>query len=159
MSAGDRAVIDPSRRLPGGWTLPSTADGSAVRLRPPGRRAPLLVLAHAPGCPACDDFVRGLAAGVDSLREWDGYPLVVRPGTGARASREPGAVAEVEDAGERLAEALSVRAPAVVIADQWGEVYLRHEAGAEHAFPAVSELAEWLRFLAIQCPECQGEAS
>jgi hypothetical protein len=44
----------------------------------------------------------------------------------------------------------------VVIVDEWGEVYFVAEAGEEHAFPSAAEIADWVRFLAIQCPECEG---
>jgi hypothetical protein len=44
----------------------------------------------------------------------------------------------------------------VVIADEWGEVYFGADAGAGHEFPTPVEIAEWVRFLAIQCPECEG---
>ena len=32
------------------------------------------------------------------------------------------------------------------------------DLAAEHRSIAPEELIEWLRYLAIQCPECQGEA-
>jgi len=48
-------------------------------------------------------------------------------------------------------------APSVTIADRWGEV--QHVAAAERdgELPPPAELVEWLRFVQIQCPECQGE--
>jgi hypothetical protein len=47
---------------------------------------------------------------------------------------------------------------AVVIADQWGEVRMAEAAGPSHRFEAGDEIVQWLRFIAIECPECQGEA-
>src|SRR5690606_28775006 len=32
------------------------------------------------------------------------------------------------------------------------------EAGDDHRFLPPEELVEWARYLAVQCPECQGEA-
>jgi hypothetical protein len=45
---------------------------------------------------------------------------------------------------------------ALVIADEWGEVYSVADAGTGHRFPTPPEIIEWVRFLAIQCPECEG---
>lgn len=47
--------------------------------------------------------------------------------------------------------------PGIVIADRWGEIY--HAAGASSPgqLPSPSELVEWLRYVQMQCPECQGE--
>ena len=154
MSAGHRAVIEPSKRLPE-LSLPSLPDGRMVPLRLPGRRAPLLVLVHPGGCEACAAFVAGVAAASESLRDWDGYALVIRPDEGGAAGA---GVTTLADREGRAAAALAVAPPAVVVADQWGEIHLRHEAGNAHDFPSIAELVEWLRFLAIQCPECQGES-
>lgn len=47
--------------------------------------------------------------------------------------------------------------PGVVIADRWGEIF--HAAGASSSgqLPRSSDLVEWLRYVQMQCPECQGE--
>jgi len=47
--------------------------------------------------------------------------------------------------------------PGVVVADRWGEVYYVQAADRASELPAPDELLEWLRFVQIQCPECQGE--
>ena len=46
----------------------------------------------------------------------------------------------------------------VVVADRWGEIYLVARAGSVAELPPVAELLEWLRYVQMQCPECQGEA-
>jgi hypothetical protein len=46
-------------------------------------------------------------------------------------------------------------APAVVVADRWGEIlYLDTGAGQASRFPDVDELLSWVHFAQIQCPEC-----
>lgn len=48
--------------------------------------------------------------------------------------------------------------PSVVIADRWGEVH--HVATSDEALaglPPPDALIEWLRFVQIRCPECEGE--
>ena len=47
--------------------------------------------------------------------------------------------------------------PGVVVADQWGEVHYVAAADSAAALPSAGELAEWLHYVRIQCPECQGE--
>ena len=126
-----------------------------VRVRPPGRRGPLLVLVHGGDCAACAAFVARLEHAEESLRDWDGYPIVVREGPRSGGSD---ALPSLLDAERRLAAALAVSAPSVIVADQWGEIHQRYEAGEEHRFPSIPELVEWMRFLAIQCPECQAES-
>jgi hypothetical protein len=44
----------------------------------------------------------------------------------------------------------------VIITDEWGEVYFVSDAGAGHDFPTPRDIGDWIRFLAIQCPECEG---
>ena len=44
----------------------------------------------------------------------------------------------------------------VVILDEWGEVFFVADAEAGHDLPTSAEIADWIRFLAIQCPECEG---
>jgi hypothetical protein len=104
-------------------------------------------------------MVRELEAEAESLREWDARVLVVLATPPEAAARFPaGKFTVLSDAEGRLAAALSIRPPALVLADQWGEVHARQEAGEEHAFLTLDEIVSWLRYLAIQCPECQGEA-
>jgi hypothetical protein len=51
-----------------------------------------------------------------------------------------------------------IDAPAVVIADRWGEVYLAAHGASASELPAADEIVECLRAVAHECPECQGEA-
>lgn len=49
-------------------------------------------------------------------------------------------------------------APCVVIGDRWGEV--QHLTSADSfltAPPAPAELLEWLHYVQMRCPECEGE--
>ncbi len=51
-----------------------------------------------------------------------------------------------------------VTPPAVVIADQWGEVI--HSAAGNNVadLPAVDELIDWTGYVVRRCPECEGES-
>lgn len=135
--------------------LPSVPGGEPVALR--GGRGPrVLVVVHSTGCAACEEYVRGLAASTDALAEWGGRLMVVVPGPVEQA-------AELQEMASAACQVLadpegrlSAGGAAVVIADEWGEIYFAADAGAEHGFPTLEEIAEWVRFIAIQCPECEG---
>jgi peroxiredoxin len=51
-----------------------------------------------------------------------------------------------------------VSAPAVVVADRWGEIVFAVEKSSFSDLPAPQELMEWLNYVRNQCPECEGEA-
>ena len=51
-----------------------------------------------------------------------------------------------------------IDAPAVLIADRWGEIYLVAHAATVSELPDAAEIFECLRYVAHECPECQGEA-
>lgn len=152
-------LINPQRRLPD-LALPQVPGGEPCRLRPPGRRSPVLVLVDGAGCAACSEFVARLEAEIRSIEEWDGRPLVIAPQDLARAGdlRTRTSLPVLADPDRRLGTALSVGPPAVLVADQWGQVHEIHEAGEDHRFPEPDAVVACLRYLAIQCPECQGEA-
>lgn len=149
-------LTNPGRRLPDLRLRP--ADGGAeVGIRAPGRKAPVLALLHGAGCESCREYVRSLEQVRSCLEDWDGRILLVVPE--ASGSPQPRSSFPVlVDEAHRLAHALSVQPPATVVADQWGEIHWAGEAGREHRFPPPEELVEWVRYLAVQCPECQGEA-
>lgn len=49
-------------------------------------------------------------------------------------------------------------APAVIIADRWGEIYFAESALDVASLPRADDLVEEMRFIAHACPECEGEA-
>lgn len=53
----------------------------------------------------------------------------------------------------KVASGVAVR---IAVADEWGEVYFGEEGGGDHALVTPEELLEWVRFVTIQCPECEG---
>ncbi len=50
-----------------------------------------------------------------------------------------------------------VPVPSVVIADRWGEVRDVQHPADERGLPAPDAIVEWLRFVQVECPECEGE--
>ncbi len=50
-----------------------------------------------------------------------------------------------------------IPAPAVVIANRWGEVYYVKSANSAAELPGPNELMEWVQYVRNECPECQGK--
>jgi hypothetical protein len=49
-------------------------------------------------------------------------------------------------------------APGILIADRWGEVVQVEAHDDVAGFPPPRELLEWLDYVRIRCPECEGES-
>ena len=47
--------------------------------------------------------------------------------------------------------------PGCAVADRWGEMQWITSADCVTQLPTAREIAAWLRFVEIQCPECEGE--
>jgi peroxiredoxin len=160
----ERPSLARGERLPD-LRLASAPAGSPVALVPPGgRQVPIVVVVHGAACEACRAYLRRLAAAdVDAeMRAWDGRLVAVVPGGVADAARVADAVHPpfpvLADPDGALRRRMRLDGAAVLVADPWGEVRLRHEAGTEHGLPEPAELVDWARFVAIQCPECEGES-
>lgn len=144
-------------------TLPRGSDGVPTRLRTTGRENTVLILLHSAACRGCIDYLRSLVAAREGLQDWDGRVVAVVPAGVSEAGRVREAVEPsflvLADPDGRCREACGVGGGSIIIADQWGEVFHVYAGEPDsHDFPAPDEVVEWLRFLAIQCPECQGEA-
>ena len=73
--------------------------------------------------------------------------------------------ARIQESGDRDLECVITRdqvpgisAPAVVVADRWGEVVFAEEKSDVADLPAPEDLMEWVNYMMNQCPECEGEA-
>ena len=134
--------------------LPDRASGAPVPLRLPRHGTVLVLLGASPG-PRDVAFVGALAAHGEALRAWDGRVLLVVADArdadvvGPAELRPPLAV--IVDADRSVEAAADVRAPALVVTDQYGEAYDRESIGADGAWPTVESVEQWLRFLAIRC--------
>lgn len=133
-------------------TAPS---GNPARLR--GGRGPRIVLrAHSSGCAQCRDYVGGLIADGAAVHDWAARISVVVPDAMPEAAAMHTALdGRVQVFADPQGE-LALGEPLLVIADEWGEVYFAKSFDADHALPDPAEVAEWARFIVIQCPECEG---
>jgi peroxiredoxin len=150
-----------ARRLPD-VKLASAPGGSPTPLRSPGRVSPVLVLVDGADCDACHAWLHRLAAASADIAEWDGRVIIVVPAPPDQAIRIADDATKsftiLADLDRTLAACLGISAPALVIADQYGEIHHAAPAGDAHYLPDPADVVDWLRYLAIQCPECQGEA-
>jgi hypothetical protein len=142
----------PTRpRLPD-LALPAMAGGDPVPLRAHRRAAVLVLLAGALD-PADAAYLGALADAAPGLTGWDGRVLAIAPdaalGPALDALALPFPV--IVDVDGRVAAAAGVAAPALVVADQWGEVHLAAAAAEGWAWPPVAEVERWLQFLAVRC--------
>ena len=156
----DELRAPATERLPD-LRLPSVPAGSPVPLVPPGGRGvPIIVAVDDAECDACRAYARALAAAEAELREWDARVLIVVGGSVDQAARfaEGLPFTVVADEARKLWTRMGMEGAAVIVSDPWGEVRYRQVAGAAHDLPSPAELVDWARFVAIQCPECEGEA-
>jgi hypothetical protein len=139
-----------------GVSLPSWPTGAMMNLGSwRGPRAFLTV--HSAACKGCRKYIgEDLASAAARLTEWGGHLVVVVPGQVENANGFAEIVPNVMQVLTDHAGEVATGTAKVVIADQWGEVYFVKDSGATHDLPTLSEIAEWIRFLAIQCPECEG---
>lgn len=150
------APLAAGGRLPS-MRLPRTGSGE-VEVRGDGRNPSMLFFAHSAGCPGCRAYVGGLLERSDAFGTWGGRLLVILPAAPAAAEGFPAAAFPVHvlvDADGALARRCGVEGAGLVVADAWGEVHFTARAGAGHDLPTAEEVEEWLKFLAIQCPECE----
>lgn len=138
----------PPRRLPD-VTL-TAPDGGAVPLRV-ARHASVLVLLPPVADAAARAFLRDLAAATPALAGWDGRVLVVGSTADDVGGERGDGFPRLADPRGLVATAAGVTAPALVVADQWGDVHWAAPVVAGGAWPAVAAIEPWVRYLAIRC--------
>lgn len=144
-----------TRRLDIGDLIPSrpldaAGGGRPVPVGGNRPRGQALVVTHDDPCSPCADYLRRLDGERDRLAtEKAELVALVGPGWGAEGLPRASAVADA-----------TVRAwlvagddPAVVVADQFGQIFARFDA-AGHDFPDPDRVVDVLFDIAIRCPEC-----
>jgi hypothetical protein len=115
------------------FTARSSADGTLVRYDDIWQRKNLLLVSLPEDDPAAAEYAASFGLLEPELAAYDAVLLVT--------------MTRIE----------GVPSPGVVVADRWGEVYYVQEADRVPALPSPHVLADWLRFVRNECPECQGE--
>lgn len=130
-------------------TLLSPSDRQPVILKP-GRGALVWIVVHGDRCTECREYVRKVWDKRHDIFQWEERLTVV--------VREPGpdypdfGIAELDVLLEGNPK-LSFSGTGLIIADEWGDIF--HATAGHHRFLSEASLAEWLRFVAMQCPECE----
>lgn len=155
---GERSETTAGRnRLRKGDRLPSIAlktcmREGAVRVRP-SRGPRVFVAMHRPDCVECARYVGEVASIREQVESWGADILVVSAesvGTDNTVLRQLGLPVLLDPAGTLADGRLTV-----IIADEWGEAWFADETKGMHGCVSVQEVAEWVKFIAIQCPECE----
>lgn len=134
-------------------TMTAHPGGECFELRP-SRGPRVFVSLHSTDCEECIDYARKIAAVREPVEAW-GADLVIVSGDVSR-SAEP-AVAQldltvIEDRDRVLCRGRLD----VIVADEWGEIHFASEGKGAHNPLPPEEVVEWAKFVAIQCPECEG---
>jgi hypothetical protein len=161
MDTAYRDLKNPPHRLPD-ITLVDAIDGTGRKVRATGRWATVLLILHGEECQPCRALTAALAERRHELEEWEARVRIVVTADSSAPGRSEGVGAGAFDVlldpERRLTSRLGLAGPAVVIADRWGVIRSADPAPENHALPSPDEIVGWVRFLAIECPECEGEA-
>jgi hypothetical protein len=109
---------------------------------------------HRPDCDECVRYVREIASLRESVESWGADLLVV-----SAEDVDPHHMALRQLAVPVLGDPARTMADGrltVIIADEWGEVWFAGDGEGLHDCISPDEVADWVKFIAIQCPECEG---
>lgn len=120
------------------------------------RHVTVAVFLH-PDCSGCDDYLRRLGQ-EQRLPMWGGRILAIEDApAGSRGVDLPEGVLAVTDPDgqARRVAGVPTGTAAVLVVDRFGQVFARRTDEAGHDLPSVGEVFEEVRFISVQCPECE----
>lgn len=134
-------------------TVTAQPGGERFELRP-SRGPRVFVTLHGTDCHECVEYVKEIAAAREPVEAW-GADLVIVSGEASSPAdhflRQLD-LTVIEDPDHRLSRGRLE----VIIADEWGEVHFASNGEGTHSPLPPEEVVEWVKFVAIQCPECEG---
>lgn len=134
-------------------TLRPLGGGRAVRVGPNRGRAQVLALIHPEPCEACISYMTSLQQAAELIRvERAEVATVVTPSWQDAAASLP--LPAVIDDGVVSSMLSRSQEPVVTVADRFGQLFARFEAGPDHDFPTQEEILTTLLNIGISCPEC-----
>jgi glutaredoxin len=144
---------------------PGSGEFSIGQLR--GRRQVALFLGHGAGCLPCFGYARQLGLQSEALAEADATPVIVLSGNADDATKwRPHVAAQAEVVADPGGSWKRAVAAATGVSDGGAIVLVLDRYLAPRAVSAApeaggligpSEVTEWHRFIALDCPECSGE--
>ena len=153
MDTNGQTAFDTGTLLPHAL-LRRAGDGTQIDVRR-SRGPHVLLLMHSASCVECLDYLRALLARGADWADWRARVSGVVPESSASAlERGDASIGDsvLIDEARKLADGTA----RVIAADEWGEIHCSIEVGSEHTFPPIQDMVEWARYIAIQCPECEG---
>ncbi len=132
-------------------TLPRADGDGDVTLT--GKQASLLVFVHREPCDECARYLGELHGSVDDLRGW-GTRLLAVTGADDDAGDHPFPLLRDEDGAARRRLGIGDDEAAVLVADQWGEVFEVATFSSDHGFPLPGALVESAKIVDLSCGEC-----
>ncbi|MGH7462112.1 MAG: hypothetical protein ACREMA_13960 [Longimicrobiales bacterium] len=124
--------------------------GEPVRLDAPELGALALLFVRTPLLPAARAYIESWEQKRTDLMFWLGRPILISDG------ELPGGQLTTAMAPASAWEALGIgpHDGALIITDRWSVIYVARSTRTFSDLPPVTEVEEWLRYLATQCPEC-----
>lgn len=145
-------------RLEPGDILPSRrieplVGGSPVGVGPNRARSQVLVVTHADPCDDCASYLASFQDVAAEVKAEKGEVLALVGADWKPLPLEVPVIALVDDGvvGARLSPDGS---PVVAVADRYGQLFRRFDAGGEHRFPGHDRVLHQLLDIGIRCPEC-----
>lgn len=140
------------------FTLPDS-DGQLVRSWSYRQRRNLvLFFHHGASCATCRALLHDLARSLEAFRDEEAVIFPIGPDLPAEAGVLARALScafpLLSDPAGTIAAQHGIEAPAVLVADRFGEIWAAWAGGAGHELPDVPEMIRWLEFIEVQCPEC-----
>ncbi|MDP8953454.1 MAG: hypothetical protein M3N37_00750 [Actinomycetota bacterium] len=146
------ALLEPGDVLPG-RALQPLSGGGAVRVGPNVRHAQVVVLTHPEPCEACATYLTSLHEAADLIEGEGAHAVaVVTPPWRNRAASIP--LPALIDDGVISSRLSRSHQPVVAVADRFGQLFARFDAGEDHLFPAHERILTSLLGIGIGCPEC-----
>lgn len=125
-------------------------DGQPIDLSGFRRRQELVVLFHhGTTCADCAAYLQRLAADHAAIRDTGAALIAIGESTPVGVP-----FPALVDAQNATAATQGVLLPALVITDQYGEIYVEYDGGTEHNLPDATEIAAWLLRIETLCDEC-----
>jgi hypothetical protein len=148
------APLQPGDILPARHLRPLAGD-APVRVGAHRRRAQVVVVTHPEPCEACASYLASFDSISDLFTAENADVLaVVTPAWQDRATSLSLPVAALVDDGIVGGRLSPDQTPVVAVADRFGQLFTRVDAGPDHRFPDHRQILSSLLDIAIRCPEC-----
>lgn len=144
-------LVQPGDILPA-RRLPPLSGGAAVPVGAHRSRSQVLVVTHPEACDGCASYLATFAGVLDRVRTEKGDVLALVGAAWGEAPAPPVPALLDDGTGARLLSPAGT--PVVAVADRFGQLFARYDAGTGHDFPTHDAVLTTLLDIAISCPEC-----